>query len=234
MSSDFSPALRAELLDDFYAECDDLLAHIRAQLVTLDRSLASATPDDAALESLYRSVHSFKGNAAIVGLAPAEQLAHAAENLLRSLSRHETPLTAATLELLGHVAHRLEQLATTHRLQQPAPEIQPLLDALAAFQPRSASSALPPAAAAPVESAKPAEARGGWRARFTPSPERDARGVNVNTVRARLAALGEIVRAAPAIESGAMSFDFDLAVSSPPPDLAAWEADGVVWQPPAS
>ena len=65
MSDDPASDLGRELLDDFYAECDELFGQIRIHLVALE-----AMPSDAApsMEALYRSVHSFKGNCGIVGL----------------------------------------------------------------------------------------------------------------------------------------------------------------------
>src|SRR5687767_14843728 len=127
MSSAFSPEFQAELLDDFYAECDEQLSNLRTQLGHLDDSLARSEDNPAALESLYRSAHSFKGNAAIVGLGSAEELAHAAEELLRSLTCRETALTAAALDLIGHTGHKLEQIVTAFRLKQPMPDTTALL-----------------------------------------------------------------------------------------------------------
>lgn len=225
MSHDAANELRPELLDDFYAECDEHLGHLRAQLATLAHSLGRSEANPAALESLYRGMHTFKGNAAIVGLAAAEQLAHATENLLRSLSRRETSLSEPILDLMGHVVHRLEQVVTTFRLQQPMPGTQDLLAQLAKFQPAAPAAArdVEPAAAAPA----PASRAFNWRATFSPSPELDRRGVNINSVRARLAALGEIVSAAPMIQGGKMSFDFTLALREAPADLATFAADGI-------
>lgn len=234
MSSDSSAELRPELLDDFYAECDEHLGNLRAHLGVLESSLAKSEANPAALESVYRGVHTFKGNAAIVGLAPAEQLAHATENLLRSLSRRETTLSPETLDLVGRAVHRLEQIVTTFRLQQPIPSIQDLLGQLSAFHPAPTAPAaeVRAAPASPLAPA-PASAPSGltWRATFSPSPALDQRGVNINAVRARLAALGEIVAAAPSIQAGKMSFQFTLALRQVPADLAAWEADGVMLHP---
>ncbi|MGH7957892.1 MAG: Hpt domain-containing protein [Opitutaceae bacterium] len=82
MTSDL-PDLRGDFLDDFYSECDELLGSIRAQLTTLDDACRAARADPVALEALYRHVHSLKGISTMVGLCEAEQLAHAAEGLLR-------------------------------------------------------------------------------------------------------------------------------------------------------
>src|SRR5690349_3006471 len=90
MSADFSPELRAELLDDFYSEADEHLNAIRDALVTLESSVGRAQINHTVIEKLFRSFHSFKGISAIVGLKPAESLAHVTEDYLRDLSRGTT------------------------------------------------------------------------------------------------------------------------------------------------
>ena len=92
MSGDFSPELRKELLDDFYAECDELLTAMRGNLAQLEGSAPKAEPEAALLEGLFRHTHSLKGISAIVGLRPAEELAHAMEDLLRALTKGEARL----------------------------------------------------------------------------------------------------------------------------------------------
>jgi two-component system chemotaxis sensor kinase CheA len=245
MSFDPLPELSADLLDDFYSECEDHLANIRGQLAALDESLARTDANPAALESLYRSVHSFKGNAAIVGLASAERLAHAAEDVLRRLTRGETKLDAPTLDVLARSGHRLEQIVSAFRLRQPLPEKHDLLAALGAPHPAAAPEAtasVPPPAPDPADAAmtasaalfEEAQARGllPWHATFAPSPALDERGVNIGTVRPRLAALGEILSAAPIIATGGkMTFEFNLALREAPAEPAAWEADGVTFHP---
>jgi two-component system chemotaxis sensor kinase CheA len=239
--------LRAELLEDFFAECDEQLSNVRTQLGTLEEAREDGPPMTAALASVYRSIHSFKGNAAIVGLTPAEHLAHAAETLLRRLTRREAPVTEDTLDLLGSVGDRLEQMIAAFRARHPLPEAGDLLERLGheSTQEVAAAEPLPPrngepdlASADPVEDAR---ARGfeTWRASFAPSPALDARGVNVNSIRTRLGALGEIISATPQIKDGGkVIFDFALALRGIPTDLAAWEADGVTFSaataPPAA
>lgn len=241
MSEDFSPLLRRELLDDFHTECDELLGQIRLHLGALEQPTGAATSDPATLENLYRHVHSLKGNCGIVELRLAEQLAHAAEDVLRSLSRGETRVTPAALDLLVRTTQRLEQIVTAHRLEQPLPEIGDLIEQLGVFRPPGHSST--PGAKAgtsewtsesttsiapPGYSAK--EPTGPiWRATFSPSADLDRRGVNVTGIRQRLAMLGAITNATPTVrEDGTIAFEFTLAPREPPDDLASWEADGVV------
>lgn len=236
MSSDFPAALRAELLDDFYAEADEHLGNIRTQLATLEASLGRTASDPVALEALFRSVHSLKGISAMAGLRPAEQLAHVTEDYLRQLTTGTLTLTAPGLELLVATTQSLEQIVSAHRLHHTAPDITELVSQMAALTATGASKregTASPAAIAKAASGvhlEALQARGlaPWRCTFLPSRELDQRGVNINSVRARLGAIGEIVRATPSVRpGGVMTFEFVLAVRDIPTDLAAWERDGM-------
>src|SRR4051812_45220233 len=123
MDSNFSPELLAELMNDFFTEADEHLGKIRTQLTGLENGLGKSAPDPAALESLFRSAHSFKGISAMVWLSAAEELAHSAEDFLRQLTRGEISLAAAGLDLLVSTTLRLEQIVSAHRLEQPLPSI---------------------------------------------------------------------------------------------------------------
>lgn len=231
MSSEFSPELRKELLDDFYAECDELLTAMRAQLTSTGEVLATGRATAGGIENLYRQVHSVKGNAAIAGVRLAEQLAHRMEDLLRAISTRRVGLTQARLELLIDAEQGLERIIGSHRAGQPLVEDEGLLRALqdAANGQEQEAGDLPATARAPEEN-RATPARGMWRCVFSPTAELDARGVNVTSVRARLAALGEIVTSAPVVQpTGAIAFIFTVALREAPTDdeVTRWEADGL-------
>ncbi len=241
MSSEFSPELRAELLNDFYSEAEEHLNAIRDALVALEQSVGHAQIDNAVIERLFRSFHSFKGISAIVGLKPAEALAHSGEDYLRDLSRGTTTLSAGGVDLLMSLTHRLEQIVHAHRENETLPEINSLLarvmamtpargaDVAAALSPGRESSQ--PDVASDVEVAR---ARGAvvWYCTFVPSPALDARGVNVNSVRARLNQTGEILRGKPEVRSdGSIAFEFVVSFRETLSDLEAWEKDGLTFRP---
>jgi two-component system chemotaxis sensor kinase CheA len=249
MSAD-TPKLREEFLDDFYAECDELLGNIRAQLNQLDEASRDGRSHAPALEALYRNAHSFKGISAMVGLREAEQLAHSAEGLLRQLCRGETALTSAELELLERVTHRFEHVVTAHRLHQALPDTLDLIAQLRGYEvpadtaagkterpdaaPDAATAARPESSPFPPDASVPVPSRTvqQWCASFSPSAELDQRGVNINSVRTRLGAWGEIIAAAPVIQAGGrMTFEFTLASREPPADRDRWEADGILFRP---
>lgn len=238
MSSEFSPELRKELLDDFYAECDELLGRVRAGLALLDRAVAAGTPIPGTLDELFRAVHSLKGIAAIAGLRSLEELAHAMEDVLRAVNKGALPATAATVDLLLRATQLLETVAGAQRAGGPAPAVEPLLIELGATAGRSVpvipGSGPAPAAPAAASAISAAQGRGlqVFRCTFRPSRELDARGVNVNAVRERLGRSGEILSATPRV-GGTAGIEFEFVVSSgePAPDLAAWADGGVTIEP---
>ena len=242
MSGDFSPELRKELLDDFYAECDELLMAVREGLTVLERSPA------AGVEGLFRAVHSLKGIAAIAGVREAEELAHAMEDMLRALSEGDVALTAGRVGVLLDATRRLEQIIGAHQAGKPAPEHATLAKKLraeggaakgkggrktraaAAKETREETAAAMPAED-PVAAAR-AKGLQPWRCTFAPSAELDARGVNVNRVRERLSEVGEIFQATPVVRPGAgIAFVFVVGLRETPADRAAWAADGMTLEP---
>jgi two-component system chemotaxis sensor kinase CheA len=80
-----------ELLAEFHAEAVDHLQQIEAALLALDQQ-----PDNPeALNSIFRSFHTFKGNAGFLGLAPMQSLAHEVESLLDLARNRKLRLNAA-------------------------------------------------------------------------------------------------------------------------------------------
>ncbi len=249
MISNLSPELGAELLDDFYAECDEHLTAIRQALVSLEGSIGRAQSDPSTVEKLFRSFHSLKGNSAIIGLRPAEELAHAAEGFLRSLSRGNVTLTSEGLDLLMNATQRLEQVVATHRAGQPLPEIGHLVEQLgklsgAPASPESSETEMPSIAGSEsledasnsMEEAR-AHGLGLWKFTFSPSRELDSRGVHVNSVRARIGEAGKILQATPHVGAdGSVVFEFVAALRETPANISGWEEDGIAigpFEPPA-
>jgi two-component system chemotaxis sensor kinase CheA len=240
MGTEFSPELLAELLKDFYSEADEHLTAIRDSLAALEASAGKPHTDTSILEKLFRSFHSFKGISAIVGLKPAEALAHGAEDYLRDLSCGAVTLSPGSVDLLMSVTHRLEQVVRAHRENEPLPEIESILNQVAAVTTRTAKTeeVHPPGREVPAfqvgRDVEAARARGSvvWHSTFVPTPELDARGVNVTSVRTRLNQIGEILRATPEVRpGGTIAFNFVVSLRETLSDLEAWEKDGVTFRP---
>jgi len=243
MSEDFPRELRPELLDDFYAECDELLTLVREGLEKLDTAAAQDAADWKTVESLFRSTHSLKGISAIVGLRPAEELAHAMEDVFRAFSKRDLAVTPPVVDHLLTAAQQLEKIVVAHRLSKEMPETRETLLALAQHLPAKASpSALPSAssigstvpdtpAADPVATAHE-QGRLLHAVEFSPAAALDQRGINVNVIRQRLTALGEILRATPVVRGqGAIVFEFIVAFRDDPATTGTWPDDGVVIRP---
>jgi two-component system, chemotaxis family, sensor kinase CheA len=97
LNQDTPAGLDAKLLDDFFGEADEHLVGIRQGLVNLEPSVGKAQPDAKVVDGLFRDFHSFKGISAIVGLRPAEAVAHATEDVLRLFRDDNVLLTGKAL-----------------------------------------------------------------------------------------------------------------------------------------
>jgi two-component system chemotaxis sensor kinase CheA len=95
-----------ELLGEFHAEAVDHLQQIEAALLVLDQR-----PDDPeALNSIFRSFHTIKGNAGFLGLVPMQTLAHEVESLLDLARNRELSLTPAIITEILRSRDALQQL----------------------------------------------------------------------------------------------------------------------------
>jgi len=79
-----------DILNDFYGESVEHLQHIEAALLALEQK-----PDEPeALNSIFRSFHTIKGNAGFLGLGPMHRLAHEVESLLDKARTHKLRLNS--------------------------------------------------------------------------------------------------------------------------------------------
>ena len=79
-----------DVLNDFYGESVEHLQHIEAALLALEQK-----PDEPeALNSIFRSFHTIKGNAGFLGLGPMHRLAHEVESLLDKARTHKLRLNS--------------------------------------------------------------------------------------------------------------------------------------------
>lgn len=217
----------ARFMDDYFAESEEHLTTVRRILLELESRPGAREMPPALLEELFRSFHSLKGLSGMVELRDAELLAHHMESYLRLLRRREAVLSPRGLDALIDGAHALEQVNAARKLDQPAPEVAPVLALLAELSgpPESISQM-----AVPRDEAPPLPSRH-WRVRFVPTAALSARGVNVDRLRADLRAAGEIVSASPHVDSdGGISFEFVVA-SEAGLDADAWRDRGVTIEP---
>ncbi len=95
-----------ELLGEFYGEAVDHLQQIEAALLALDQQ-----PDNPeALNSIFRSFHTIKGNAGFLGLVPMQTLAHEVESLLDLARNQKLRLNAAIITVILRSRDALQAL----------------------------------------------------------------------------------------------------------------------------
>ena len=135
-----------ELLDQFLIEGRELAAEAER---SLDLLLADPA-DRQALDRAFRAIHTLKGSVAIFDMEPAEQLLHAAEDILslvqkgsRTLTR---PVTEALIAATDQVQHWIDELEEEGRISDSAAALSlKLLQRLGGEpQPASASEASKP------------------------------------------------------------------------------------------
>ena len=225
--SDFA----AEFIDDYFAECEEHLIAIRHALLTAESTLPTGRVDGAAVEDLFRSMHSIKGLSGMVELRDAERLAHELEDRLRDLREDPGGWTLAVLDALTLATRTLEAVITARREGRPGPDIAPAVARLHAAPTTGSPS---PGAGAPIptsatESARAATDLHRWR--FTYTPLATAGGqMNVNVIRERLLGIGRIEQATPRVPpGGGIAFDFVVATDADASVFAPWADDGLTW-----
>lgn len=131
----------SELLDIFLEEGFDIIESSSAALVRWQAEPSSRQE----VETLLRDLHTLKGGARMVEIAPIGDLAHELEFLYEGLSSGELKPTGALFELLQRSHDRLAQMLDAARAGEPLPPADRLLDAIKNF-----SHPAVPAPSAPV------------------------------------------------------------------------------------
>jgi two-component system chemotaxis sensor kinase CheA len=222
-----------QFLDDYYAECDEHLVSIRRSLVTLEDEADAGSVDRALLDNLFRSFHTLKGISGMVGLAAAEQLAHHLESYLRELREGTAVLNASGFGALVSGVSLLESVINARRNDQPIPSIDEVVAQLQSISVNSASvETVAPESSQQSEPAANEVTAMRWLVEFTPTAELAERGVNVNSVRARLQEIGQLVQAKPVVKgAGEIVFEFIIATDVDRAALASFESDGLTFKP---
>jgi len=244
-----SEKLNPDDLNDYVAECDEHLAAARRGLLDLEAARDPTSIGREPLAALFRAFHTIKGLSGMVGARAAEAVAHQLETYLGAVRKGDVPLTERGVDALLEGVGLLEAAIASFHGKGSPPDTGLLATRFAALLPtslsqhRSPNVSSPPAsdphgATEPAPAAALAPERQGrldaallrrdrvWRVIFTPTPELAARGVNVNGVRSRLQAVGEIIHAEPMPAPGGVRFRFLLAT---PADTAfdGWSEDGI-------
>ncbi|WP_037501700.1 chemotaxis protein CheA [Sphingomonas jaspsi] len=117
-----------DLIADFVAECREMLEALGGEIVAWE-----ASPDDRArLDSIFRFVHTVKGNCGFFDFPRLEALSHAAEDALadcRAGRRSPDPaLVSAVLAVIDRIGDMIAAIDAGEDM--PVGDDQPLIDAL--------------------------------------------------------------------------------------------------------
>jgi two-component system chemotaxis sensor kinase CheA len=131
-----------DLIADFVAECREMLEALGGEIVAWE-----ASPDDRArLDSIFRFVHTVKGNCGFFEFPRLEALSHAAEDALADVRagrrQPDGPLVSAVLAIIDRIGEMVNAIDAGEEL--PAGDDSALIDALA---PGAEANAAPVAAA---------------------------------------------------------------------------------------
>ena len=85
-----------ELLEQFLIESRDLIAVAAADFAALARNPQST----GSIDSAFRAIHTLKGSVAVFAMVPAEQVLHAAEDVLERARKGAIELDPATVAVL--------------------------------------------------------------------------------------------------------------------------------------
>ena len=202
-----------EFIAAYLVEAEEHLAVANSQLLAIESAQNAGETHPRAVRETFRSLHTIKGLSAMVGIEPVVAIAHRMEAFLRDFDRSAQAIPHPAIDALLAGVRAIEQRVTAVGRGEPAAapssELLASLDSLAL-------SALPKLPQKPgklqlepelLSKLAPFEldqlARGiamgtkALRAEFSPSPERAARGLTINSVRERLTGLADIVRVLP-------------------------------------
>jgi two-component system chemotaxis sensor kinase CheA len=118
-----------DLIADFVAECRDMLEALGGEIVAWE-----AQPDDRArLDSIFRFVHTVKGNCGFFEFPQLEALSHAAEDVLADVRagrrQADGVLVSAVLAVIDRIGEMIEAIDAGEEM--PSGDDRSLIDALA-------------------------------------------------------------------------------------------------------
>jgi two-component system chemotaxis sensor kinase CheA len=132
-----------DLIADFVAECREMLEALGGEIVAWE-----AQPDDRArLDSIFRFVHTVKGNCGFFEFPRLEALSHAAEDALADVRagrrQADAGLVSAVLAIIDRIAEMIAAIEAGEEM--PAGDDSALIDALAPGAEGAAAPVVAPA-----------------------------------------------------------------------------------------
>jgi two-component system chemotaxis sensor kinase CheA len=151
----WTPTVDDDMIELFFDEATERVAALAGKLIEIERRPG----DGELLRDVFRDLHTVKGSSAMVGLAPVNQLAHAAEDLvgqIRDAGRAvDGPVVDALLAALDGLRDMLGQARARQTVSvDPGPAVARLRNPSAAVAATPAGATVADrAAAVPLESA---------------------------------------------------------------------------------
>ena len=131
-----------DLIADFTAECREMLEALGGEIVAWE-----AQPDDRArLDSIFRFVHTVKGNCGFFDFPRLEALSHAAEDALADVRAGHRQPDAALVSAVLAIIDRIGEIVVTIEAGEKLPSGDDT-DLIEALQPGAENAAVPVAAA---------------------------------------------------------------------------------------
>ena len=198
-----------EFIGGFVVEADELVALATASLVEIETANAAGSTRPKAVRELFRALHTIKGLAAMIGVEPIVEIAHALETLIRTADKGGGRLRQGAIDVsmqgVRAIGERVRAVAEQRAPAAPPPG---LIETIATTDVASDAPSTPPPIAHAWESRLSLGERqhlyqglrGGliaYALTFQPSEAKVAQGITIATVRSRLAELGEVVKVAP-------------------------------------
>lgn len=243
----------ANFLDDYFAECDEHIINVRDNLLAIEAQINQPKIDHSLLDKLFVSFHSIKGLSGMVGLKEAEQLSHEMESYLRLLREQKVTLTTSGIDALINGTTMLEQVITAYHTQGNLPDISSILVQLTnilsedSTEPKETENTTETATSTVVNQIASLtlkdqeqtelqlaleQSETAWQFEFIPGQEKAEKGINVNTIRERLQAIGKLIHASPMLrENGGVSFNFLVTTKDAENSFAGWDVDGLTYKP---
>ena len=136
----------ADFIAGFIAEAEEHLTSANANLLSVEEAAAKGQATPRQVRDLFRSLHTLKGLAAMVGVEPIVNVAHAMEAVLRDADRAAGRLPPGSVEPLLAGIRAIEQGVRALAKKRPVPAApQALLNTLADLRQVPADGgALPP------------------------------------------------------------------------------------------
>ncbi|HEX4451306.1 MAG TPA: Hpt domain-containing protein, partial [Kofleriaceae bacterium] len=222
-----------EFLGGFVAEAEELVATANSLLLEIDAATATGHARPRALKDLFRALHTMKGLAGMVGIESIVEIAHALENLVRAAEQRGGRLPRAGIEValgaIRAIADRVRAVASGHAAAPPPVDLLATIGEIdVGFEPLAA----PPSISARWDDRLAADEKryiaaaldrgaGVYTLTFTPSTEKQERGLTIASARTRLGERGDVVKVVPRSIGRAVAFDVLVISDAVGAELAA-------------